>query len=332
MISTNFESRIKINEIVSNQIPEFILDQNPKFSEFLKQYYISQEFEGGPVDIVENLDQYLSFHYLNEKLYNNNITISSDISSSDDTITLSTTKGFPKSYGLLQIDDEVITYTGISGNSLTGCVRGFSGITSLESVDDPEELVFSSTSSAAHTAGSSVKNLNLLFLENFFKKLKQIYAPGFEEFDFTNELNTNTFISNVKSFYQSKGTEESIKILFKILYNINPKIINPEDYLIKPSDAEYLRRKIVVCDLITTGGDPFKLVGQQIKSFDGSFSGPVSKVDISTKNNKTVYKIHLFYGYSDDDLIDGNFRITPKTKSLEPINVGDTTITLDSTI
>jgi len=332
MISTNFESRVKINEIVSNQIPEFILDQNPKFSEFLKQYYISQEFEGGPVDIVENLDQYLSFHYLNEKLYNNNITISSDITSSDDTITLSTTRGFPKSYGLLQIDDEVITYTGISGNSLTGCVRGFSGITSLESVDDPEELVFSSTSSAAHTAGSSVKNLNLLFLENFFKKLKQIYAPGFEEFDFTSELNTNTFISKVKSFYQTKGTEESIKILFKILYDINPKIINPEDYLIKPSDAEYLRRKIVVCDLLTTGGNPFKLVGQQIKSFDGTFSGPVSKVDISTKNNKTVYKIHLFYGYGDDDLIDGNFRITPKTKSLEPINVGDTTITVDSTI
>ena len=332
MISTNFENRIKINEIVSNQIPEFILDENPKFSEFLKQYYISQEFEGGPVDIIENLDQYLSFHYLNEKLYNNNITISADISSSDSTITLSTTRGFPKSYGLLQIDDEVITYTGIDGNSLTGCIRGFSGITELESIDNPEELVFSSTNSAAHTSGSSVKNLNLLFLENFFKKLKQIYAPGFEEFDFTNELNTNTFISNVKSFYQSKGTEESIRILFKILYDTNPKIINPEDYLIKPSDAEYLRRKIVVCDLLTNGGDPFKLVGQQIKSFDGSFSGPVSKVDISTKNNKTVYKIHLFYGYGDDDLIDGNFRITPKTKSLEPTNVGDTTITVDSTI
>ena len=151
MISTSFENRIKINEIVSNQIPEFILDENPKFSEFLKQYYISQEFEGGPVDIIENLDQYLSFHYLNEKLYNNNITISADISSSDSTITLSTTRGFPKSYGLLQIDDEVITYTGIDGNSLTGCIRGFSGITELEAIDNPEELVFSSTNSAAHT-------------------------------------------------------------------------------------------------------------------------------------------------------------------------------------
>ena len=56
--------------------------------------------------------------------------------------------------------------------------------------------------------------------------------------------------------------------------------------LIKPSDAEYLRRSIVVCDLITKNADPFKLVGQQIKSNDGTFSGPVSKVDISTKNNK----------------------------------------------
>ena len=64
MIETGFESRIKIQDIIDSQLPEFVLDESPKTSEFLKQYYISQEFQGGPVDIAENLDQYLKLDNL----------------------------------------------------------------------------------------------------------------------------------------------------------------------------------------------------------------------------------------------------------------------------
>ena len=59
MIQTGIESRVKIQDIISNQLPEFVLDESPKAVDFLKQYYISQEYQGGPVDIVENLDEYL---------------------------------------------------------------------------------------------------------------------------------------------------------------------------------------------------------------------------------------------------------------------------------
>ena len=45
-------------------------------------------------------------------------------------LVLSNTKGFPEQYGLLKIDDEIITYTGVTTNTFTGCIRGFSGITS----------------------------------------------------------------------------------------------------------------------------------------------------------------------------------------------------------
>ena len=332
MISTNFESRIKINQIIDNQIPEFILEENPKFLEFLRQYYISQEFEGAPTDLVENLDQYLNFDYLNDKLVSDEIYLSSNITAESTSITVSSTKGFPKTYGLLKIDDEIITYKKIDNNTFLGCSRGFSAITSFNDSQNPEELIFSSSKANLHQSGAVVTNLSSLFLKEFYKKLKYIFAPGFEDFEFSPELNINSFISKIKSFYQSKGTDESIKILFKVLYNETPEIINLEDFLIKPSAAEYLRRSVVVCDLITANANPFKLVGQQIKSNDGSFSGPVSKVDITTKNNKTLYKIHLFYGYGDDDLIEGNFEITPRTKVTDNILPGATTITVDSTV
>ena len=44
MIQTGFESRVKVQQVIESQLPNFILDENPNAAEFLKQYYISQEY------------------------------------------------------------------------------------------------------------------------------------------------------------------------------------------------------------------------------------------------------------------------------------------------
>ena len=54
----------------------------------------------------------------------------------------SSTKGFPKQYGLLKIDSEIITYTGITTNTFTDCKRGFSGITTYRDINNPSEISF----------------------------------------------------------------------------------------------------------------------------------------------------------------------------------------------
>ena len=59
MIKTGFETRVKVQQIIESQLPEFVLDESPKAVDFLKQYYISQEYQSGSSDITENLDQYL---------------------------------------------------------------------------------------------------------------------------------------------------------------------------------------------------------------------------------------------------------------------------------
>lgn len=47
MITTGIDKRIQVQQIVDNQLPEFVLSENPKTVDFLKQYYISQEYRGG---------------------------------------------------------------------------------------------------------------------------------------------------------------------------------------------------------------------------------------------------------------------------------------------
>ena len=72
-------------------------------------------------------------------------SLRTDLQEYDQTIEVSYdegTEGFPDSYGLLKIGDEIITYTGKTDYTFTGCVRGFSGISSYISEDDPEQLVF----------------------------------------------------------------------------------------------------------------------------------------------------------------------------------------------
>ena len=124
MIQTGFESRVKVQQIIESQLPNFILYENPNAAEFLKQYYISQEYQGGPVDIAENLDQYLKLDNLTPEVIVGSVSLSTNITSTVGVITVTSTKGFPQSYGLLKIDDEIITYTGSTANTFTGCIRG----------------------------------------------------------------------------------------------------------------------------------------------------------------------------------------------------------------
>ena len=231
----------------------------------------------------------------------------------------------------VEIDDEIITYTGITTNTFTGCVRGFSGITNYHSNSNQEELVFSESISTFHSAGSSVQNLSSLFLKEFYKKIKYTFTPGLEEVDFVSNLNVGNFIKEARSFYQAKGTDESFRILFNILYGVTPLVVNLEEFLIKPSSAEFIRREIVIAERIS--GDPSKLVGQTIQKFnDESTSASISEVELFTRNNIQYFKISLFVGYENFSAVLGNFTITPNTKSLKNVAIGSSVISVDSTI
>ena len=104
---SNIDKRIQVNTIIENQLPDFVVSDFPNATEFFKQYYISQEFQGGASDLITNLDQYLKSDNLVPEVVVGVSSISSSISSSDTTITVASTKGYPSEYGLLKIDDEI---------------------------------------------------------------------------------------------------------------------------------------------------------------------------------------------------------------------------------
>jgi len=342
MISTGIDKRVKVHQIIENQLPEFVLSESPKTADFLKQYYISQEYTSGPIDLVDNLDQYLKLDNLTQSVISGTVTLSSDINSTADVITISSNNGnpldgFPKEYGLLKIGNEIITYTGVTGtNTFTGCQRGFSGITSYRNVNNPSEIVFEDSSAESHTTGDKVQNLSALFLQEFYKKLKKTFTPGLENSDFVSDLDVNNFIKEARTFYESKGTEESFRILFNVLYGVTPKVIDLEKYLVKPSSARYLRRERIVAERLS--GNPLNLQGQTIvRSTDSQTTASISEVEVLTgitgaSNAKEYFILDIFVGYNDEEFITGTFDVTGKTKVIEPVSNGSSVITVDSTI
>ena len=329
--------RVKISNVVENQLPDFVKDTYPLATEFLKSYYRSQDSQGLPADIINSIDQYL-------KLENNTNLVSktalrSDIEFSDSTIPVESTTGFPDQYGIIQIDSEIITYTGITTNSFTGCSRGFSGITSYKSSNKPDELVFSSSERDDHTNGSDVKNLSILFLKDFLRKLKKQIAPGFDNRSLAKDLNQRLFLSRSKDFYESKGTSQAYEILFRALYGKDVDLNRPSDYLFIPSDAGYRVTNDLVVEAIS--GDPELLVNKTLfqdkNLYHNKAFGTITNVEKIFRGDKEYYVISLDADYGRDidtnfGSVRGSFAIHPKTSLLNNAAIGSTVLDVDSTV
>ena len=337
-MSIEFDRRVQVNKIIESQLPEFVVADFPLATDFLKQYHISQEYQGGATDLIDNLDRYLKVDNLVPEVITGTTTLPADIAASDTTITVASTKGFPSSYGLIKIDDEIISYTGKTDTTFTGCIRGFSGVSgynvgissSLLDVNK-ESLVFNETNASSHNINSIVTNLSVLFLQEFYTKIKRTFLPGLEDETFHPGIDVGNFIKNARSFYQSKGIQESIVILFRLLYGVDAQVLDLEERLVKPSTAEFIRREIVVAEAIS--GDPYNLVGQTIyKSSDSQTNASVSEVEIISREGKTYYQLSLFVGFDDRDTIQGTFSIQAKSKVLEAVSIGSSIISVDSTI
>ena len=50
------EKRIQFSNIVFNQLPAYVREEFPLVAEFLSEYYRAQEFQGAPIDLIQNKD------------------------------------------------------------------------------------------------------------------------------------------------------------------------------------------------------------------------------------------------------------------------------------
>ena len=334
------EKRVQLSQVVKIQLPSYVKEDFPLIGEFLSQYYSGQEYQGGPLDLIQNIDSYIKLISNGNVVKSTTLTYNLD-AFRDGNIYVQNTDGFPDTNGLIKIEDEIILYESKTSITFENCVRGFSGVTSFENGDDPENLVFSATDSDIHEVGTTVENLNILFLEEFLKKIKVQLLSGLEEKDLYSELDQVQFIRNSKDFYSSRGTDESFKILFKALYGENAEIIRPIDYVISPSDANFRKSRDLIVEPLL--GDPTELLNRTL--FQDTFENiekayaPVSHVEkifSGVSTDSTYYKISIDGSLNQNDgsteLLYGNFSSHAKTYIIGNVGVGQSYLDVDSTV
>ena len=333
------ETRAKTYSVVSQQIPEQIRSESPLFGDFLEQYYKSQEFQGGPIDLAENLDQYIKNDSFKQKNLVSSTKLDGAITAFSTTIAVNSTIGFPDRYGYLKIDNEIITYESKDKRQFFICKRGFSAISSLFTSTETDKVTFTTSSSADHADDATVSNLSNLFLAEFFRKYKGLYVPGLEDRSFVSGLDQSLFSKQAKDLYVTKGTDDSFEILFRALYGSKAVIVKPFEQTIKPSDADYRITEDLVA--VSLDGDPYSLKGQTLyqDKVDGVLNysyGSIADVISYNRSGNTYYQISLDAG-SDKDIsesgsIYGKFSVTPTTRAVTDEIADVNTIYVDSTI
>ena len=361
--------KVQISNILASLLPDFIESDNSKFKEFLEQYYISEEHHYGTTYLADNLNEFKNISTLvdvskaeeqtlappNALLPTKPIILAVNALAYDSKIYLAHTntsvtpaktltipvEGLPDTYGLIKIDNEIITYTNKAFDEstglteLSGCVRGFSGISEIDNPNNPEFLTFLDSNSTSHESGTIVINLNFIFLNKFYEKHKEQFLPGLEKRLFKQGLSSENILSRAKDFYSSKGTDISLKILFQVLFGEEVFVVKPFDETIIPSEAKWSVTDDMIVEAIQ--GNPLNLIGTKLYQGDEispTASGAAENVQQIFLGDKKFYKISFVKGTVINENEPGmppEFVINSKTQLLERLK-DKSVVTVDSTV
>ena len=85
--------------------------------------------------------------------------------------------------------------------------------------------------------------------EEFFKHFKNTYLESFPDILIANSNgefpNRTTLLKKIRDFYGNKGTENTYKFLFKLLYNSELEIYTPKEDILKVSAGEWYEPKSI---------------------------------------------------------------------------------------
>ncbi len=308
----------KISFLVDQQLPDFINEEYELFGKFIQKYYEQLELQGQPLDIIENLEVYRNIDFYENNLLNQSTTVVGLVNIGDTTITVTDASSFPKNGGYFKIDDEICFYKSRTDTQFKEVSRGVSGNTELG--DLYSSSTFVTTQASSHTNGSKVQNISNLFLYALIKSFENEYLTDFPEAYLNDAVDKRTLIKNIGSFYQSKGTDKSVKFLFKCLVKDDPEpeVAYPRDFTLKSSESTWVNNYSLKVKVLS--GTVEDLIGKKITQTSGTHaSAVVDNVRYDGKyDGEDLYEIIL-----NEASVNGEFSTAARTKLTESITTTD---------
>ena len=288
----------KLSTLIKQQVPEFVLTDHPKFTEFLTSYFLFMESAELNLDTFTDIDQILletvgvtdSFVLLNQ----------------------TTKNGLDAGNKLV---DESNTFGGSfrKGEIITGSVSGATSTVLAEDVIANSRLFISAnngwitgetltgaisgaTARVAKYRANPVENIQQLLnysdpdhtISDFLSQMKKEFLNTIPE-DTDDGVDTRKLIKNIKSLYRAKGTEKAHKAFFRILFNESAEVYTPSDDMLRVSAGNWNTQTFLRCTQTTLqqANDPIFLTGQTITQTNNPAD---SNVNTATAIVETVLK------------------------------------------
>jgi hypothetical protein len=307
---------IKLSNLINKQLPEFISTHYSSFATFLEKYYEGLEITGQPLDILSNLTEYYDINFYEKQILKEGSYLVGNVSVSDVNIEIGDASAFPEQNGYFKINDEICFYSYRVENQFFDVTRGVSGNTKLGDLYNKNNFV--STVAQNHASGDYVQNISNLFLFAIVKSFEKQYLGSIPEKYLKKQIDKKTLIKNITDFYKSKGSEKSIKFIFKTLVSDSPTekvyIKRPTDQTLKASVSDWISDYVVKVQVVS--GNPQDLVGKKVTQ-----ESPYATFVIERVTQNSDGSVDLII---DPSSIISEFEIFGYTKIVNPISSSDT--------
>ena len=284
----------KLSNLVKRQLPEFILEDHPKFAEFIKSYYLFLEsaeiqlssftsvdnilLEGeGTADNFVLLDRTDAFNLDNgDKLVDEQLSFSGTLQKSE--IITGATSGATAT--ILAEDFANSRYTisanngFVTGETVTGATSGATAIVGryrANPVENIQQLL--NYSDPDHT------------ISDFLNQMKEEFLKTIPT-DTHSSLDTRKLIKNIKSLYRAKGTDKAHQAFFRMLFNENSEVYKPNEDMLRVSDGKFSTNTFLRCTQSTSQAlnNPIFLIGEQIKQSNNPADDSINEATAIVEN------------------------------------------------
>jgi len=100
----------------------------------------------------------------------------------------------------------------------------------------------------------------------------------------------NTFLKHVKDVYQTKGSEEAYKTLFRAMFDSDVSFLYPSSLLLKTSDGNWKTNKTIFIHEIA-GNDPYDFINTKIVGANSNASAVVENVLQLKFESSSIYEL-----------------------------------------
>ena len=285
----------KLSSLIKQQVPQFVIEDHPKFAEFLTSYFLFMESAELNLDTFTAIDQILletvgttdSFVLLNQtnkngldannKLVNEENTFGGSFQKGE--IITGSTSGATSTV----LSEDIIANNRLFISSNNGWITG--------------ETVTGSTSGATAKVNkyraNPVENIQQLLnysdpdhtISDFLTQMKSEFLNTIPS-DTDDAVSTRKLIKNIKSLYRAKGTAKAHKAFFRILFNETAEVYTPTDDMLRVSDGSWNVQTFIRCTqtALQSVYNPIFLTGQTITQANDPADADVNEATAIVEN------------------------------------------------